>query len=293
MTEGRGPDRITLTGVTAYGYHGVLPREKTDGQEFSVDLVLEVDLSRAGSSDDLGHTVNYAEVAADVVSVLQGPSHDLIESVATLIADAALRRPLVEAVEVTLHKPHAPVGVPFGDVTVHLRRERDVPVVIALGANLGTDPADTLTRAADRLRGASGVHDLVLSPLFETDPVGGPEQPVYTNAVALARTSLAPWRLLALLHTIEAAFGRTREVRWGARSLDLDLIQVGVPGEASEVLSDDAELRLPHPRAHSRGFVLTPWHALDPTATLRTGDAIRPVADLLAAVADQGVRPRV
>jgi len=288
----RSPDRITLTGVTAYGHHGVLAQEKSEGQEFSVDLALEVDLSRAGASDDLRHTVNYAEVAADAVTILQGPSQDLIETVATQIADAVLTRPLVEAVEVTLHKPHAPVGVPFSDVTVALRRERDVPVVIALGANLGADPADTLERAVERLREAAGLRDLRVSPLFETDPVGGPEQPDYTNAVALARTSLAPWRLLAALHGVEAEFGRTREVRWGARTLDLDLIQVGTPGLPSEVVSDDPELTLPHPRAHERGFVLVPWHALDPAAALRVGDRAVPVAELLATVGDEGVRLR-
>lgn len=288
----RGPGRITLTGVTAYGYHGVLASEKADGQEFSVDLVLEVDLSRAAATDDLTHTVNYAEVAADAVAVLQGPSRDLIETVAGQIADAVLARPLVEAVEVTVHKPHAPVGVPFADVTVSLRRERDVAVVIALGANLGSDPADTLQRAAERLQSVEGLRELRLSPLFDTDPVGGPEQPRFTNAVALARTSLAPWRLLAALHEVEAEFGRTREIRWGARTLDLDLVQVGVPGTASEVLSDDPDLMLPHPRAGERGFVLVPWHAIDPDAVLRVAERVVPVADLLPAVADQGVRVR-
>ncbi|WP_109470895.1 2-amino-4-hydroxy-6-hydroxymethyldihydropteridine diphosphokinase [Ornithinimicrobium cavernae] len=292
MTGPRTPDRIALTGVTAYGYHGVLDSEKADGQEFSVDLVLEVDLSRAAATDDLAHTVNYAEVAADVVAILEGPSQDLIETVAGQIAAAVLNRPLVEAVEVTLHKPHAPVGVPFRDVTVHVRRERDVPVVIALGANLGADPADTLQQAAERLRRVPGLSDLVLSPLFETDPVGGPDQPVYTNAVVLARTSLAPWRLLHALHAVEEQFGRTRDVRWGARTLDLDLIQVGVPGEASEAVSDEPELTLPHPRAHERGFVLSPWHAVDADAVLRVGEQLLPVAELLPGVADQGVRRR-
>lgn len=285
-------DRITLSGVTAYGYHGVLASEKVDGQEFSVDLVLEVDLTRAAATDDLRHTVNYAEVAADVVAILQGPSQDLIETVAGHIVDAVLTRPLVEAVTVTLHKPHAPVGVPFGDVTVQLRRERDVPVVIALGANLGSDPADTIDRAAARLTELPGLSHVVISPLFETDPVGGPEQPIYTNAVALARTSLAPHRLLSALHQIEAEFGRRREIRWGARTLDLDLIQVGAPGLPSESRSADPSLTLPHPRAHERAFVLAPWHAVDESAELRVGDRIARVAELLQAVADQGVRAR-
>lgn len=286
------PDLITLTGVTAYGYHGVLASEKLDGQEFSVDLALEVDLTRAAGSDDLMHTVNYAEVAADVVAILQGPSQDLIETVVGQIAQAALTRPLVEAVTVVLHKPHAPVGVPFSDVTVQVRRVRDVPVVIALGANLGSDPARVVEQAVDRLAALPGLSGVRCSPLFQTDPVGGPEQPTYINAVVLARSSLAPWRLLQALHRIEAEFGRTREIRWGARTLDLDLIQVGVPGGAGEVREEDPELTLPHPRAHERGFVLAPWHAVDESAQLRVGDAVVPVRDLLAQVGTQGVRPR-
>lgn len=287
-----GRDRITLTGVTAYGFHGVLAEEKAQGQEFSVDLTLEVDLSRAAASDDLTHTVNYAEAAADAVALLQGPSQDLIETVAGAIADAVLVRPLVEAVEVTLHKPHAPVGVPFTDVTVTLRRERDVRVVVALGANLGTDPAQTLRDAARRLGQEPGLWGLSCSPLFDTDPVGGPAQPAYTNAVLTARTSLAPWRVLDRLHRVEQEFDRTREVRWGARTLDLDLIQYGEPGTADEVVSEDPELLLPHPRAHERGFVLAPWHALDPDARLRVGTEVLDVAVLLDRVGSAGVRRR-
>ena len=287
-----GRDRITLTGVTAYGFHGVLAEEKAQGQEFSVDLTLEVDLSRAAASDDLTHTVNYAEVAADAVALLQGPSQDLIETVTGAIADAVLARPLVEAVEVTLHKPHAPVGVPFTDVTVTLRRERDVRVVVALGANLGTDPAQTLRDAARRLGQEPGLWGLSCSPLFDTEPVGGPAQPAYTNAVLTARTSLAPWRVLDRLHRVEQEFDRTREVRWGARTLDLDLIQYGEPGTTDEVVSEDPELLLPHPRAHERGFVLAPWHALDPDARLRVGTEVLDVAVLLGRVGSAGVRPR-
>lgn len=290
MTDPARSDRITLTGVTAYGFHGVLDQEKADGQEFSVDLTLELDLSRAAGSDDLAQTVNYAEVAADAVRILEGPSQDLIETVAGQIAEAALTRPLVEAVEVTVHKPHAPVGVPFGDVTVTLHRRRDVPVVIALGANLGTDPAETLRAAVDRLGSEPGLWQLACSPLFTTDPVGGPEQPAYTNAVLTARTSLAPWRLLDRLHRVEAEHGRTRDVRWGARTLDLDLIQYGQPGTRWEVVSDDPALTLPHPRAQERGFVLVPWHAVDPEAVVRVGERVLPLAELVGQVGSGGVR---
>lgn len=286
-------DRIVLQGISAHGYHGVLDFEKADGQEFVVDVALEVDLRRPGRSDVLAHTVNYADVAADVVSLITGPSLDLIEALAEKIARAALKRPLVQAVEVTVHKPQAPVGVPFSDVQVVVERHRDEPVVIALGANLGKVQA-TLEAAVRALADVDGLRISAVSDLFETDPVGGPEQPVYLNAVVLARTRLAAFALLTELHAIEADRGRVRETRWGARTLDLDLIQYGDPETGSEQISQDPELILPHPRAHERAFVLTPWQELDAEAQLRVGDALVPVSELLErvdAVNPGGIRP--
>jgi len=194
-------------------------------------------------------------------------------------------------VEVTVHKPDAPVGVPFTDVSVQVRRERDTPVVVALGANLG-DVQETLERAVRAVGDLEGVRVDTVSPLVETDPVGGPEQPAYLNAVVLAHTRLAPHRLLAALHRIEAAHGRTRETRWGARTLDLDLIQYGDPDAGTDVVSDDPELLLPHPRAAERAFVLTPWLRADPDARLRVAPGeVADVARLLAATDADGVRP--
>jgi dihydroneopterin aldolase / 2-amino-4-hydroxy-6-hydroxymethyldihydropteridine diphosphokinase len=276
-------DHIVLQGISARGFHGVLDSEKIDGQEFVVDVTLEVDLQRAGQSDLLAHTVNYAEVAADVVALVTGPSLDLIEVLADRIAAAAMERPLVQAVEVTVHKPQAPVGVPFGDVLVVVERHRDVPVVIALGANLGAVQA-TLEAAVRQLAGLDGLRITAVSDLFETDPVGGPDQPSYLNAVVLARTRLAAFPMLTALHRIEADHGRVRETRWGARSLDCDLIQYGDPGSGSDLVSNDPELMLPHPRAAERAFVLAPWSAVDPEATLRVGEAPVPVRELLERV---------
>lgn len=288
-------DVIRLSGVRAVGHHGVLAHERRDGQEFVVDVAMTLDLRPAGRSDDLARTVNYAEVAGDVVAVLTGPPRDLIETVAEEIAARTLARPLVEAVEVTVHKPQAPVGVPFGDVEVVVRRERDVPVVVALGANLegvdGADPASTVAAAVRRLRRVRGLRALRVSGLVGSAPVGGPAQPDYVNAVAVARTRLAPAAMLAALHRVEEEFGRTREVRWGARTLDLDLVQYGDPAAGTDVTSEDEALLLPHPRAHERAFVLVPWADVDPGATLRVGGVVRPVRDLLPAVAEQDVHP--
>ncbi|MHB1473588.1 MAG: 2-amino-4-hydroxy-6-hydroxymethyldihydropteridine diphosphokinase [Dermatophilaceae bacterium] len=283
-------DRIVLQGISARGFHGVLDSEKADGQDFLVDVTLDVDLRRAGRSDLLAHTVNYADVAADVVGLITGPSLDLIESLAERIAATALQRPLVQAVEVTVHKPQAPVGVPFGDVQVKVGRRRDERVVIGLGANLGAVQS-TLEAAVRQLADVDGLHVSAVSDLFETDPVGGPDQPVYLNAVVLARTRLGPFALLTELHAIEADHGRVRETRWGARNLDLDLIQYGDPGSGSELVSQDPELMLPHPRAHERAFVLAPWCAVDPEAELRVGEVLVPVRELLERADHGGIRP--
>lgn len=283
-------DRIVLQGISARGFHGVLDFEKAEGQDFVVDVTLEVDLRRAGRSDVLAHTVSYADVAADIVALITGPSLDLIESLAEQIAATVLGRPLVQAVEVTVHKPQAPVGVQFGDVQVKVERHRDEPVVIALGANLGAVQS-TLESAVRQLAGLDGLDITAVSDLFETDPVGGPDQPVYLNAVVMARTRLAAFSLLTELHSIESDHGRARETRWGARSLDLDLIQYGDPGAGSEQLSQDPELMLPHPRAHTRAFVLAPWCALDVDALLQVGEAPVRVSELLEQTDQDGIRP--
>jgi dihydroneopterin aldolase / 2-amino-4-hydroxy-6-hydroxymethyldihydropteridine diphosphokinase len=286
-------DRIVLQGVSARGNHGVLDFEKRDGQTFVVDVTMVCDLEPAGRTDALGATVNYAEVAADVVARITGPLFDIIERLAEVIADDVLRHDLVEWAEVVVHKPEAPVGQPFTDVQVRVERANAAHVVIAMGTNLG-DRGQTLVDAAAELAALPGITVTAVSDIVATDPVGGPEQPEYLNAVVVGRSLLHPHDLLAELHRIEADHGRTRETRWGARTLDLDLIQYGRPGGHREVTSDDPVLTLPHPRAHERAFVLVPWNDADPKATLRVSpeaDGIRPVADLLDDLDRSGVRP--
>jgi dihydroneopterin aldolase / 2-amino-4-hydroxy-6-hydroxymethyldihydropteridine diphosphokinase len=184
------------------------------------------------------------------------------------------------------------------DVSVGARPA--VPVVLALGANLG-DADATIHGAAQTLASIDGFTVDAVSPLVSTSPVGGPQQPDYRNAVVLGSTILDPNALLGACHRIEQQHGRERLVRWGARTLDIDLIAYGRPGSPSEVVlppdlpvTDDAieRLVLPHPRAHTRAFVLAPWSAVDPSAELRLPDgAVRPVIELLAEAPDRdGVR---
>ncbi|WP_075829469.1 2-amino-4-hydroxy-6-hydroxymethyldihydropteridine diphosphokinase [Cellulosimicrobium sp. CUA-896] len=129
--DGRPFDRIRLTGLSATGHHGVLEHERADGQLFRADVVLHLDTREAARGDDLADTVSYAGVAEDVVSVLAGSPADLIETVAERIAATILVHPDVVAVDVAVHKPQAPLTVPFDDVEVVIRRDRVVAPVVA------------------------------------------------------------------------------------------------------------------------------------------------------------------
>ena len=148
--------------------------------------------------------------------------------------------------------------------------------VLSLGGNLG-DREATLRTALAALAG----HGLVVaSGLYETPPWGPVEQPPYLNAVAVVTGDRDAGGWLALAHELEQAAGRTREVRWGARTLDVDVVTV-TTDDGTPVRSTDPDLLLPHPRAAERAFVLVPWLALDPTAEL---PGHGPVAGLVAAL---------
>jgi dihydroneopterin aldolase len=117
-------DRIVLRGLRAHGFHGVFDFERRDGQEFVVDVALELDTSEAAASDDLSDTVDYGALADRLVAVLGGEPSNLLEAVAQKLADVCLVDERVEAATVTLHKPQAPIPHTFADVSVTIRRVR-------------------------------------------------------------------------------------------------------------------------------------------------------------------------
>lgn len=283
-------DRVAVTGIRARGTHGVLAAEKRDGQEFSCDVVMHVPVARAGRTDDLADAVDYSVVAKQAHDILAGPSLDLVEAVAERIAAAVMADERLLAVDVIVHKPQAPVGVPFGDVTVQVRRTRDdvrldappaqpVRAVLALGSNLG-DPAATLASAVTGLAGTAGVDVVATSPVVDSAPVGGPEQGRYLNAVVLVDTTLSARALLHACQDVESDHHRTRLLRWGPRTLDVDVVSYG------EVHAHTQDLTVPHPRAALRRFVLLPWALVAPEATLPDlGGPLR-VSDLLSGLFD-------
>ena len=147
--------------------------------------------------------------------------------------------------------------------------------VIALGSNLG-DRQSILIHAIDSIKLIAEV--IAVSSFYDTNPVGGPDQPNYLNGVMIVNSEKLPEELLKLLQEIENSAGRTREIKWGARTLDLDLISAG------EIHIDTEFLTLPHPRAHERAFVLQPWIEIEPGGAIVGKGQI---TDLLAALGSQ------
>ncbi|NKZ01002.1 2-amino-4-hydroxy-6-hydroxymethyldihydropteridine diphosphokinase [Nocardiopsis dassonvillei subsp. albirubida] len=281
------PDRVALRGLRARGHHGVFDFERREGQDFVVDAVLYLDTAPAAASDDVGDTVHYGLLADRLVAIVTGEPVNLIETLAERLARECLAEPLVERAEVTVHKPSAPIEHEFADVAVTVVRARRDPstrrAVLSLGSNLG-DRMASLQGAVDTLLGGAGAPvPVAVSPVYETAPVGGPEQGAFLNAVLVVDADGPPRALLERAQAAERAFDRVREVRWGPRTLDVDVIAFG------DVRDDDPELTLPHPRAHQRGFVLRPWLDADPGARLPGRGA---VADLLDACGEQGLHRR-
>ena len=291
-------DRIELRGLRVRGHHGVYDDERRTGQDFVIDAVLELDLSAAAASDDVADTVHYGDLAQRLADIVAGEPVNLLEALAQRLAEVCLADERVAAVEVRVHKPQAPIPLEFADIAVTLsRRGRNrvgdldsgaegydggqqpppwegTRTVLSIGSNVG-DRAGHLRSAV----AAFGDALVAVSPVYETRPWGGVEQDPYLNAVLLVDGPAVPAYWLGRAHAAEQAAGREREVRWGPRTLDVDVVAV------DGVTSDDPALTVPHPYAHERAFVLRPWLDLDPDAVL-TG---RRVAGLLAQIGDEGL----
>jgi dihydroneopterin aldolase / 2-amino-4-hydroxy-6-hydroxymethyldihydropteridine diphosphokinase len=292
-------DRISIVGLRVRGRHGVFEHERTGGQDFVVDAVLWLDASAAAAADDLGLTADYGAIADRLAAIVGGEPVALIETLAERLATACLADPVVREAEVTVHKPQAPVSQNVADIAVTVRRgagaagERTAgaegsvgpdlqrPVVFSVGSNLG-DRMTNLQLGIDVLAG-DGLILRAVSGVYETDPVGYEGQGDYLNAILLAVSALPARDILARCAAAEAAAGRVRTVRWGPRTLDVDIIMCGAE------TSNDPALTLPHPLAHKRAFVLAPWLDVDPEAVL---PGWGPVVELLAATGTSGIRRR-
>lgn len=250
-------DKITIKGLEVFANHGVYPEENRLGQKFVVNAVLYVDTRAAGLSDDLDLSVNYGTVCHQITDFLTANTYKLIERVAEELARHILiNNPLVHEIDVEIEKPGAPIGLPLETVSVKIHRGWH-DVAIALGSNMG-DSKKFLDEAVEKVGQLPDTKVNKVATYITTKPYGGVEQDDFLNSAMTIRTMLTPTELLDRLHDIEREAGRERIIRWGPRTLDLDMLLY------DDLVMDTEDLTIPHIEMHLRDFVLKPLAEIAP-----------------------------
>ena len=250
-------DKITIKNLEVYAKHGVYPEENKLGQKFLVSAVLFTDFLKASKTDDLSFSVDYGSVCHNINEYMQKNTFKLIETAAQGIAEYLLDSyNLLSGVSVEIQKPWAPIGLPLQTVSVTLER-RWHTAYIAFGSNMG-DKKKYINDAVESLKKTKGCVVEKVSDLFVTVPYGDVEQDDFLNGVLRLKTYLDPYTLLEQLHKIENNANRLRTVRWGPRTLDLDIIFYD-----NEIIDGD-DLHIPHIDMHNRTFVLEPMVQISP-----------------------------
>ena len=250
-------DKIHIKDLEIIVFHGAIPEEKVLGQKFVLSFELDVDLRQAGKNDDLTKTVHYGELAQKVEEEFTKTSYDLIEKAAEEICEfVLLNYPLVKKVKLLLKKPWAPTRKHVEYVAVEIERKWN-KVYIAAGSNLG-DKEETLKEAIYIIDKRKDCVVTKVSNFYTTDPVGYEDQDQFVNCVFEINTLQTPSELMDTLLEVEKDFKRERIIRWGPRTLDLDIIFY------NDIISYDEHILIPHPRAHERQFVMKPMCDINP-----------------------------
>ena len=263
---------ILIDGYELTGCHGVNPEEKVEPQRFVFSAQLDFDLTEAAETDDVDKTVSYAAVCKVIKAFFGESSRDLVETLALGAARRImLAFPRLVRAAVTVAKPDAPMKGKFDSVGVTAEVKRSVAYV-GMGSSLG-DRHAYLDKAKELIREDPLVLSVSESARTETAPYGGAAKNAFINSALRVETLHTPEGLLGLLMRVEQECGRTREVHWGDRTLDLDLLLFG-----DEVRSE-GDLILPHPEMTRREFVLAPLadiapHAVHPLCGKRVSELL-------------------
>lgn len=266
-------DKIHIKNLEVFARHGVFPEENALGQKFVVSAVLYTSTREAGRADDLAKSIHYGEVSRFITEFMEQNTFQLLETAAERLAEELLlNTEHLEKIRLEIKKPWAPVGLPLETVSVEIERGWHT-AYIALGSNLGDKEAN-LRLGVEGLRSTRGCRVEAVSDFLVTAPYGGVEQDDFLNGAMKIRTLLTPHELLERLHEIEQEAKRERVVRWGPRTLDLDILLYDV------LILDEAELHIPHIEMYKRDFVLKPLCQIAPYA--RHPVYNRTAAELLA-----------
>lgn len=250
-------DEIRIDDLKIYAYHGVNPEENVQGQNFYVSAVLYTDTRPAGLVDDLALSTHYGHVAKFIHRWMGEHTCKLLETVAEQLArEILLQFPHVQSLDLEIKKPEAPIKLPFGCVSVKIHRGWH-RAYLSIGSNLG-DRAGFLEGAVRELGETSEIKVEKCTKFYETKAYGGVEQGDFLNGAVELRTLLGPEELLERIHEIERHAHRERTLRWGPRTLDLDIVFY------DKLVYESETLIIPHVDMEHRTFVLEPLCELAP-----------------------------
>ena len=244
-------DIIKIEQLEVYGYHGVFEEEKKQGQPFMINVEMKTDFLRAAREDDLNYSTHYGEVCLFIKDIFTARSYDLIETAAVTVAEGILQKfPRIREVELEVQKPQAPIPMKFSTVSVKVNRSWH-KVYCSFGSNLG-DKKQYIKEAMEKIQNNEAFRKLNHSSFYDSKAYGGVEQGDYLNGVFFAETYLSPHELLDYFHQLEAEAQRVRTVRWGPRTLDIDILLY------DQLILDEKDLQIPHKDMANRDFVLIP-----------------------------------
>ncbi|MBK5200339.1 MAG: 2-amino-4-hydroxy-6-hydroxymethyldihydropteridine diphosphokinase [Spirochaetaceae bacterium] len=248
-------DSIIVKGLKFYAKHGVLEAEKEMGQFFSLDV--KIYLETVNSDDAISKTVHYGQLASEAVKFCSTTRFDLIETLVNKLSTHLLiKYPLIEKIDLTLHKPHAPITENFEDVLINIVRER-VVCYLALGSNIG-DTTAHLNSVKKAIENNPNIELLKSSTYIITPPYGVVDQPDFLNAVIKIRTIFSITQLLDFTQSLEESANRVKLRHWGERTLDVDILFY------SNIVYFSDSIIIPHPQIALRAFVLEPMCEIEP-----------------------------
>ncbi len=250
-------DIITIKNLRVFAHHGVFIEEKENGQDFFVSASLYIDTYDAINTDDINNALNYGEVCEYITKILSQKSYNLIEAAAENTIFSILKHfPQIQKIDFELSKPHAPVGLPFENISVKMTRMWH-KAYIALGSNMG-DSKLYIEEAINSMKNNTNIKDINVSNLIITKPYGYTQQPDFLNCALCLYTLYTPHQLLSFLQTLETNAKRVRDIHWGPRTLDLDILFF------DNLTMHTKDLIIPHPEIEKREFVLAPMNELNP-----------------------------
>lgn len=250
-------DKIYIENLEVFANHGLFKEENVLGQKFLVSAVLYTDTKAAAKNEDLNKSIDYGTLCHKITAFMKENTCKLIETVAERLARyLLLNTPNLEKIELTVKKPWAPIGLSLETVAVSIERGWH-EAFVAIGSNMG-EKRKYIDDGIAALNEKEDCHVTNVSDIIETKPYGYTEQDVFLNGCIKVRTLLSPDELLERLHEIESSANRVREIHWGPRTLDLDIIFY------DDICISQPDLIIPHVDMQNREFVLKPLAQIAP-----------------------------